>query len=104
MDKIATVVGTISNDERLIEVPKMTVCALKFTAAARARIEKAGGRCMTFDQLMLENPKGNNCILLQGKRSRREVVKHFGAAGMPNSHTKAKGQTEGRRGIRRNSW
>ena len=39
-DKIAVVVGTITDDPRLEEVRKVTVCALRFTATARARIEK----------------------------------------------------------------
>ena len=34
----------------------MRVCALKFTETARARIVKAGGECLTFDQLALQSP------------------------------------------------
>lgn len=34
-DKIAVIVGTVTNDVRLLEVPKLTVCALRFTADAR---------------------------------------------------------------------
>ncbi|KAF4702423.1 60S ribosomal protein L18, partial [Perkinsus olseni] len=52
-DKIAVVVGTITDDARLFEVPQLTVCALRFSETARARIVKAGGSCMTFDQLAL---------------------------------------------------
>ena len=55
-NEIAVVVAKITNDDRFLEVPKMTICALGFTATARARLEKAGGRCMTFDQLLIENP------------------------------------------------
>jgi large subunit ribosomal protein L18e len=64
--KTAVVVGTITNDARLIEIPKMKVCALRFTDLARTRIVAAGGECMTFDQLALKAPKGQNTILLQG--------------------------------------
>ncbi|KAI6877407.1 hypothetical protein KC355_g22432, partial [Hortaea werneckii] len=39
--KIRAVVGAVTDDNRLYEVPKMTVCALRFTNTARARIEKA---------------------------------------------------------------
>merc|ERR1712021_225910 len=46
--KTLVVVGNVLNDERLLVVPKMTVCALRFTTAARQRIGAAGGRCMTF--------------------------------------------------------
>ena len=37
-DSIAVVVGTITDDVRVYEVPKLRVVALRFTATARARI------------------------------------------------------------------
>ena len=64
--KIAVVVGTITDDVRLLSVPKLKVCALRFTENARVRILKSGGECLTFDQLALRSPKGANTILLQG--------------------------------------
>ena len=51
-------VGTVTDDIRLLEVPKMTVAALKFTETARARITKAGGKCMTLDELVMKAPTG----------------------------------------------
>jgi large subunit ribosomal protein L18e len=48
-DRIAVVVGTVTDDIRLLEVPKLTVAALRFTETARARIVKAGGKCLTLD-------------------------------------------------------
>jgi len=33
--KIAVLVGTVTNDSRLLDVPELTVCALRFTADAR---------------------------------------------------------------------
>ena len=42
-DKVAVVVGTITNDIRIFDIPKMTVCALRVTEKARERILKAGG-------------------------------------------------------------
>jgi hypothetical protein len=56
--KIAVLVGTVTDDVRLYEVPKLKVCALKFTETARARIVAAGGECMTFDQLATVAPTG----------------------------------------------
>jgi hypothetical protein len=38
--KIAVVVATVTDDVRLFEVPKIRVCALRFTETARARIVK----------------------------------------------------------------
>ena len=37
-EQIAVVVGTITDDVRVYEVAKLRVCALRFTATARARI------------------------------------------------------------------
>lgn len=44
-DKIAVQVGTITDDARMFDVPKLRVCALRFTETARARILKV--RCST---------------------------------------------------------
>lgn len=43
------VIGTVTDDQRLLEVPKLTVAALKVTENARARILKAGGKVLTLD-------------------------------------------------------
>jgi ribosomal protein L18E len=43
------IVGTVTDDKRLLTVPKLTIAALKFTETARARITKAGGKCLTLD-------------------------------------------------------
>ena len=55
--KTAVVVGTVTNDLRILEVPKLKLCALRVTEAARARILAAGGEIITFDQLALQAPK-----------------------------------------------
>lgn len=47
-----------SDDIRLLDVPPMQICALRFTETARARIIAAGGACLTFDQLALRAPRG----------------------------------------------
>ena len=86
--KILVVVGKVLNDERLLETPKIRVCALQFSEEARRKIEKAGGECITFNELVKISPDGKNTVLLRGRRS-REALKHFGAApGTPGSHTK----------------
>lgn len=61
-DKIAVIVGTVTDDVRVHEIPCMKVTALRFTETARARIEKAGGECLTFDQLALRAPLGQNTV------------------------------------------
>lgn len=97
-DRIAVIVGTVTNDERLLNVPKMRVCALRFTETARARILKAGGEVLTFDQLALAAPTGKSTVLLRGRRTAREAVKHFGPApGVPHSTTKPYVRSKGRK-------
>jgi hypothetical protein len=34
------VIGTVTDDNRLLTIPKLSIAALRFTATARARIEK----------------------------------------------------------------
>jgi large subunit ribosomal protein L18e len=76
--KIAVIVGGVTNDSRLLEIPSLTIAALRFTEAARARIVKAGGECITLDQLALRTPKGKDTVLLRGSVKSRESVSHFG--------------------------
>merc|ERR1712213_284649 len=84
-DSIAVIVGTVLNDPRLLELPALKVCALRFSDTARSRIVKAGGEALTFDELARRRPAGKNTILLRGKKNAREAVKHFGAPGVPAS-------------------
>ncbi|RUS15373.1 eukaryotic ribosomal protein L18 [Endogone sp. FLAS-F59071] len=76
--KITVVVGTVTDDNRLHEVPKITLAALRVTKTAKARILKAGGEIITLDQLALRAPKGANTLLLRGPKNSREAVRHFG--------------------------
>lgn len=87
-DKTAVIVGAVTNDSRTLALPSLTIAALRFTEAARARIVKAGGECITLDQLALRAPKGTNTVLLRGSKSSREAVRHFGHRTSPgNPHT-----------------
>lgn len=83
-NKTVVLIGTVTDDNRLLVVPKISIAALRFTATARARIEKAGGECLTLDQLALRAPTGANTLLLRGPKNAREAVKHFGFG--PHSH------------------
>mmetsp|Transcript_29263 Transcript_29263/g.21202 ORF Transcript_29263/g.21202 Transcript_29263/m.21202 type:complete len:177 (+) Transcript_29263:113-643(+) len=86
-DRTVVVVATVTDDERLVEVPKLTIAALRFTEAARARILKAGGQCLTLDELIMQSPTGSKTLLLRGPKE-REARRHFGAAGIPGSRVK----------------
>jgi large subunit ribosomal protein L18e len=86
-DKTAVIVGKVTDDVRMNECPKMSVCALGFTENARKRIVAAGGECITLDQLALKAPKGSNTVLLRGPKS-REALAHFGhSTSVLNPHT-----------------
>merc|ERR1719261_191493 len=101
--RIAVVVGTVTDDPRLAtnkgaELPKLTVCALRFTEGARARITKAGGECLTFDQLALRAPTGSNTMLLRGPLKARTAERYMGKApGVPNSTTRPRVRSCGRK-------
>ncbi|ESX01895.1 hypothetical protein KL918_004868 [Ogataea parapolymorpha] len=77
-DKIVVVVGTVTDDSRVLEFPKATVAALRFTAGAKATILKNGGETLTLDQLALRAPTGSNTLTIRGPRNSREAVRHFG--------------------------
>ena len=64
--KTSVVVGTVTNDIRLHQVPKLKLAALRVTESARKRITAAGGEIITLDQLAQEAPLGQNTVLLQG--------------------------------------
>jgi large subunit ribosomal protein L18e len=93
--KVIVQVGTVTDDIRLLEVPKLTIAALRFTRGARERILNAGGEALTLDQLALRSPKGANTILLRGQRNSREAVKHFGMG--PHKHKKPYTISKGRK-------
>ena len=86
--KIVVCVCSVLDDNRLLTVPKLNICALRFSESARKRIIAAGGSCLTFDQLALKAPTGTNTVLMRGPKS-RDALLHFGLApGQRNSHSK----------------
>jgi len=93
--KIIVQVGTVTDDIRMTEIPKLSIAALRFTRSAKERILNAGGEALTLDQLALRAPKGSNTILLRGKRNARESVKHFGMG--PHKHKKPFTTSSGRK-------
>merc|ERR1712121_110721 len=95
--KTVVVVGTVTDDVRIHKVPKLKVCALRGTEGARARILKAGGELITYDQLALRAPKGQNTVLMQGPRKSRDAYSHFGAPGVPKSNAAPYVRSKGRK-------
>ncbi|KAF6823808.1 60s ribosomal protein l18, partial [Colletotrichum plurivorum] len=93
--KTVVIVGTVTDDNRLLTIPKVTVAALRFTSTARARIVAAGGEAITLDQLALRAPTGSNTLLLRGPKNAREAVKHFGFG--PHKHKKPYVESKGRK-------
>jgi large subunit ribosomal protein L18e len=94
---VFAVIGTVTEDQRILDLPALRVCALRFTEKARERITAAKGRCITFDQLAINRPQGESVILMRGTRD-REAKKHFGPApGVPGSHAKPYVRSKGRK-------
>ena len=96
-DKIAVVVGKITDDVRMIGTPKLRICALAFTATARKRVLAAGGEIFTFDQLAQIAPTGSNTVLLRACKTHRESVKHFGTPGSKEGNAKPFVRAKGRK-------
>ncbi|KAG9237583.1 putative 60S ribosomal protein L18-B [Amylocarpus encephaloides] len=94
-NKTVVVVGTVTDDNRMLTVPKLSIAALRFTATARARILAAGGEVLTLDQLALRAPTGSNTLLIRGPKNAREAVKHFGFG--PHKHKKPYVESKGRK-------
>ncbi|CCU77907.1 unnamed protein product [Blumeria hordei] len=94
-NKTIVVVGTVTDDNRLLTVPKLSIAALRFTSTARARILAAGGETLTLDQLALRAPTGSNTLLIRGPKNSREAVKHFGFG--PHKHKKPYVESKGRK-------
>jgi len=96
--RIVAIVGTVTNDVRLLNVPQgLRVVALRFTQAARNRITAAKGSCLTFDQLAQLAPTGKDVFLLRGPRD-REAKRHFGLCpGQKGSHTAPRVRSVGRK-------
>ena len=94
---VFAVIGTVTEDQRILNLPALRICALKFTEKARERIIAAKGKCITFDQLAINRPQGESVILMRGTRD-REAKKHFGPApGVPGSHAKPYVRSKGRK-------
>mmetsp|Transcript_34455 Transcript_34455/g.84398 ORF Transcript_34455/g.84398 Transcript_34455/m.84398 type:complete len:198 (+) Transcript_34455:73-666(+) len=96
---VMVVVGTVTDDVRLAghDIPAIKLCALRVTEGARARIEAAGGSIMTFDQLAMLAPKGEDTLLLRGRRTAREAYKHFGTPGAAENKAKPFVRAKGRK-------
>jgi large subunit ribosomal protein L18e len=43
---------------------KVTIAAWRFSAKAKEKIEKAGGRAISIEELIKENPKGSNVRIM----------------------------------------
>ncbi|XP_024262910.2 60S ribosomal protein L18 isoform X2 [Oncorhynchus tshawytscha] len=79
--RTAVLVGTVTDDVRIQDIPKLKVCALKVTDCARRRIPKGRAPCCCQDPVRAER-----CTGIFGK-----------ACGTPHSHTKPYIHSKGRK-------
>ncbi|KAL0485847.1 ribosomal protein L18, partial [Acrasis kona] len=94
-NSIVVIIGTITNDIRELELPKLNVAALSVTENARRRIIAAGGKVYTIDQLAQISPEGKGTVLLKGNM-KTEKKKMFGTPGAIGSHSKPKVRSKGK--------
>ena len=47
-----------------IVTKKMTVAAYSFTESAREKINSAGGKCLTYNELIKKAPKGTDVVVI----------------------------------------
>lgn len=93
---VAVIVGTVTNDIRVLDVPKdLKIAALHITESARRRITENGGTVYSLDQLAQIAPEGKGTVLLRGNYN-TETKKHFGTPGASGSHSKPKVRSKGR--------
>lgn len=77
LSKLIVIVGKVLNDDRLVEIPKLSICVLGITNSAKNRIIAAGGNILTFDQLAAQNPVGKSTILIRGPKNQKRINKFF---------------------------
>jgi len=71
-NKTIVVVGKVLNDERILMVPRMSLCALRISSSAKERILNSGGKVYTFDQFAVKFPTGRNSLLLRGPKLKKK--------------------------------
>nr|NP_001117136.1 large ribosomal subunit protein eL18 [Salmo salar]P24558.1 RecName: Full=Large ribosomal subunit protein eL18; AltName: Full=60S ribosomal protein L18 [Salmo salar]CAA36483.1 ribosomal protein [Salmo salar] len=78
-NRTAVVVGTVTDDVRIHEIPNLKVSALKITRRNRTRILKFV-QIMRFVGLALAAPNRQKSVLLSAPRNARDVSRHFANA------------------------
>jgi len=85
---IIVAVCTVTDDTRILKIPKISLCALRVTETARKKIIANGGEVLTFDQLALRAPLGRNTCLLRGPLKARAAYRNFN--GKPRTLSKGR--------------
>lgn len=61
-DETVLIAGKVLSNGTLDK--KVNVVAFKFSAKAQEKIEKAGGKCISIEEIMESNPKGSNITIM----------------------------------------
>ncbi|MBA0708915.1 hypothetical protein Golax_023994, partial [Gossypium laxum] len=96
-DKIAVVVGTVTDDIRVYEVPALRQRGRELTRLIKVFLLLSS--CSGQLSISLYDYGSSKVqVLLRGPKNAREAVKHFGPApGVPHSHTKPYVRSKGRK-------
>merc|ERR1711936_173756 len=87
-DKLIVVAGSVCDDLRIHDMPKVNLCCLKYSASAERRITSSNGVILTLEEALARDPLMKNCIFMRPSSTRREAQKHFGKPGVRGSHVK----------------
>ncbi|KAF6134822.1 hypothetical protein GIB67_002223 [Kingdonia uniflora] len=88
--KIAVIVGAVTDDTRVYEVPALKVLCIEGGKARREKlVNLMGVKMVGYPYLMMSGEKENTRFSSEAQKNPREAVKHFSKApGVPHSHTK----------------
>jgi len=71
-EKLIIIVGKVLNDDRILKIPNIRICALKTSVCVRKRIIAAGGEVFTLDKLPILSPIGKKVLLLRGPKKAKK--------------------------------
>lgn len=81
-DKLAVVVAKIVGEDSIVEIPHpINVACLDISRAAKARIEKYGGKVYKLDEVFRLAPTPSDMVIFQGPLKARKSYRYFGAPG-----------------------
>ncbi|EPR78747.1 60S ribosomal protein L18 [Spraguea lophii 42_110] len=99
--EIVVFVGKVLDDDKILEIPKITIVALKISKQAKEKLTLNGGEFYTLDKLFYISKDLKDVALVKGDKNNRKCTRYFGASGDKGSETYPRTRKGARRGERR---